>query len=172
MSLLAVTVGSDPSAVVDDVRAVGWYGVNVYHRLACSGGCYDALSGTLGGVVDACCDTCGLRPVVEVSLYAQPGMIDSDVSACVEEGDVLVFECDPRVPPVLFAVSRPMWEGVLASARGWREFVGGGWRVRLSAEACGGRHGCGSRAVAWWLCVRADSARVGASCAMMSVNTM
>lgn len=128
MSLLAVTVGSDPSAVVDDVRAVGWYGVNVYHRLACSGGCYDALSSV--DAVDACCDTCGLRPVVEVSLYAQPVMIDSDVSACVEEGDVLVFEGDPRVPPVLFAVSRPMWEGVLASARGWREFV-------VAAGACG-----------------------------------
>lgn len=27
MSLLAVTVGSDPSDVVDAVRAVGWYGV-------------------------------------------------------------------------------------------------------------------------------------------------
>lgn len=27
MSLLAVTVGADPSAVVDTVRAVGWYGV-------------------------------------------------------------------------------------------------------------------------------------------------
>lgn len=27
MSLLAVTVGVDPSAVVDAVRAVGWYGV-------------------------------------------------------------------------------------------------------------------------------------------------
>lgn len=83
-------------------------------------------------MADGYCDTCGLRPVVEVSLYAQPGMIDSDVSACVEEGDVLVFEGDPRVPPVLFAVSRPMWEGVLASARGWREFV-------VAAGSCGCR---------------------------------
>lgn len=130
MSLLAVTVGSDPSAVVDAVRAVGWYGVNVCHRLSCSGGCYDALSGTLGVVADGYCDTCGLRPVVEASLYAQPGMVDRDVSACVEEGDVLVFEGDPRAAPVLFAVSRPMWEGTLVSSRGWREFV-------VAAGACG-----------------------------------
>jgi hypothetical protein len=67
---------------------------------------------------------------VEVSLYAQPGMIDRDVSACVEEGDVLVFESDPRAAPVLFAVSRPMWEGVLVSSRGWREFV-------VAAGSCG-----------------------------------
>ena len=80
MSLLAVTVGADPSAVVGAVRAVGWYGVDVCHRLAGSGGCYDALSAV--APVDACCDTCGLRPVVEVSLYAQPGMVDRDVSAC------------------------------------------------------------------------------------------
>ena len=123
MSLLAVTVGVDPSAVVDALRSVGWYGVDVYHRLACSGGCYDVLSGSLGVVADGCCDTCGLRPVVEVSLYAQPGMVDSGVSACVEEGDVLVFEGDPCVSPVLFAVSRSMWGGVLVSPRGWREFV-------------------------------------------------
>ena len=84
MSLLAVTMGADPSPVVDALRSVGWYGVNVCHRLACSGGRCDALSGTLGGVADGGCDTCGLRPVVEVSLYAQPGMVDSDVSACVE----------------------------------------------------------------------------------------
>lgn len=132
MSLLAVTVGSDPSVVVDTVRAVGWYGVYVYHRLACSGGCYDALSESPDGVADGYCDTCGLRPVVEASLYAQPGMIDRDVSACVEEGDVLVFEGDPRVPPVLFAVSRPMWEGTLVSSRGWREFV-------VAAGTCGCR---------------------------------
>ena len=132
MSLLAVTVGSNPSAVVDAVRAVGWYGVYVCHRLVCSGGCYDPLSSVLGGVTDGDCDTCGLRPVVEVSLYAQPGMVDSDVSACVEEGDVLVFEGDPSVSPVLFAVSRSMWEGVLASPRGWREFV-------VAAGACGCR---------------------------------
>lgn len=113
MSLLAVTVGSDPSAVVDAVRTVGWYGVYVCHRLACSGGCYDAVSSI--DAVDACCDTCGLRPVVEVSLYAQPGMVDCDVSACVEEGDVLVFEGDPSAAPLLFAVSRPMWERALAS---------------------------------------------------------
>lgn len=81
-------------------------------------------------VTDACCDTCGLRPVVEVSLYSQPGMVDGDVSACVEEGDVLVFEGDPCVSPVLFAVSRPMWKGFLASPRGWREFV-------VAAGACG-----------------------------------
>ena len=130
MSLLAVTVGADPSVVVDTVRAVGWYGVNVYHRLACSGGCYDALSESPDGVADGYCNTCGLRPIVEASLYAQPGMIDRDVSACVEEGDVLVFEGDPRVPPVLFAVSRRMWEGVLVSARGWREFS-------VEAGACG-----------------------------------
>ena len=130
MSLLAVTVCSDPSAVVDAVRAVGWYGVNVCHRLACSGGCYDPLSGTLGVVADGYCDTCGLRPVVEVSLYAQPGMVDRDVLACVEEGNVLVFEGDPSVPPVLFAVSRPMWERALVSSRGWREFV-------VAAGACG-----------------------------------
>lgn len=130
MSLLAVTVGADPSVVVDALHSVGWYGVYVCHRLACSGGCYDVLSESPDGVADGHCDTCGLRPVVEVSLYAQPGMIDSDVSACVEEGDVLVFEGDPRVPPVLFAVSRPMWEGVLASARGWREFV-------VAAGRCG-----------------------------------
>lgn len=128
MSLRAVTVGADPSTVVDAVRAVGWYGVNVCHRLACSGGCYDALSPV--DAVDACCDTCGLRPVVEVSLYAQPGMVDRDVSACVEEGDVLAFESDPRAAPVLFAVSRPMWEGVLVSSRGWREFV-------VAAGSCG-----------------------------------
>lgn len=128
MSLLAVTMGSDPSTAVDAVRAVGWYGVNVCHRLACSGGCYDALSPI--DAVDGYCDTCGLRPVVEVSLYSQPGMVDRDVSACVEEGDVLVFEDDPRAAPVLFAVSRPMWEDTLASARGWREFV-------VAAGACG-----------------------------------
>lgn len=127
MSLLAMTVGADPSTVVDAVRAVGWYGVNVCHRLACSGGCYDALS-----PVDACCDTCGLRPIVEVSLYAQPGMVDRDVSVCVEEGDVLVFESDPRVPPVLFAVSRPMWAGALVNAPAWREFV-------VAAGTCGCR---------------------------------
>lgn len=128
MSLLAVTVGSDPSAVVDAVRAVGWYGVDVCHRLACSGGCYDALSSV--DAVDACCDTCGLRPVVEVSLCAQPGMIDRDVSVCVEDGDVLVFEDDPSASPVLFAVSRPMWERALVSSREWREFV-------VAAGACG-----------------------------------
>lgn len=128
MSLLAVTVGSDPSAVVDAVRAVGWYGVNVYHRLACSGGCHDALSPV--DAVDAYCDTCCLRPVVEVSLYAQPGMVDRDVSACVEEGDALVFEDDPRVAPVLFAVSRPMWDSALVSSLGWREFV-------VAAGSCG-----------------------------------
>ena len=128
MSLLAVTVGADPSAAVDAVRAVGWYGVNVCHRLACSGGCYDALSSV--DAVDACCDTCWLRPVVEVSLYAQPGMVDRDVSACVEEGDVLVFESNPCAAPVLFAVSRPMWEYALTSARWWREFV-------VAAGACG-----------------------------------
>lgn len=86
MSLLAVTVGSDPSAVVDAVRAVGWYGVNVCHRLACSGGCYDVLSSV--DTVDACCDTCVLRPVVEVSLYDQPGMVDGDVSVCGGGGRV------------------------------------------------------------------------------------
>lgn len=128
MSLLAVTVGSDPSTVVDAVRAVGWYGVYVCHRLACSGGCYNALSSV--DAVDAWCDTCGLRPVVEVSLYAQPGMVDRDVSARVEEGDVLVFESDPRAAPVLFAVSRSMWEYTLTSAREWREFV-------VAAGACG-----------------------------------
>lgn len=83
--------------------------MNVYHRLACSGGCYNALSESPDGAADGYCDTCGLRPVVEVSLCAQPGMVDGDVSACVEEGDVLVFESDPSVSPVLFAVSRPMW---------------------------------------------------------------
>lgn len=131
MSLLAATVGSDPSTVVDAVRAVGWYGVYVYHRLACSGGCYDALSSVAPvDAVDACCDTCGLHPVVEVSLYAQPGMVDRDVSACVEEGDVLVFEGEPRAAPVLFAVSRSMWGRDLVSPRGWREFV-------VAAGACG-----------------------------------
>ena len=130
MSLLAVTVGADMSAVVDAVRAVGWYGVNVCHHLVCSGGCCDALSGTLGVVADGYCDHCGLRPVVEVSLCAQPGMVDGDVSACVEEGDVLVFEGEPCAAPVLFAVSRSMWEGFLVSSRGWREFV-------VAAGACG-----------------------------------
>lgn len=131
LSLRAVTVGSDPSDVVDALRSVGWYGVNVCHRLACSGGCYDPLSSVAPvDTVDACCDTCGLRPVVEASLYAQPGMVDRDVSACVEEGDVLVFEDDPCAAPVLFAVSRPMWEGVLVSPRGWREFV-------VAAGRCG-----------------------------------
>lgn len=131
MPLLAVTVGADPSTVVDAVRAVGWYGVDVCHRLACSGGCYDALSSVSPvDAVDACCDTCDLRPVVELSLCAQPGMIDRDVSACVEEGDVLVLESGPRAAPVLFAVSRPMWEGVLVSARGWREFA-------VAAGSCG-----------------------------------
>ena len=130
MSLLAVTVGADPSIVVDALHSVGWYGVYVCHGLACSGGCYDALSPV--DAVDACCDTCGLRPIVEVSLYAQPGMVDSDVSACVEEGDGLVFESDPCAAPVLFAVSRPMWEGFLVSARGWREFV-------VAAGSCGCR---------------------------------
>lgn len=133
MSLLAVTVGADPSAVVDAVRAVGWYGVDVCHRLACSGGCYNALSSVAPvDAVDACCDACGLRPVVEVSLYAQPGMVDGDVLARVEEGDVLVFEDDPRVSPVLFAVSRTMWESFLVSPRGWREFV-------VAAGGCGCR---------------------------------
>ena len=130
MSLLAVTVGSDPSTVVDAVRAVGWYGVDVCHRLACSVGCYDALSESPDGVADGYCDTCGLRPIVEVSLYAQPGMVDCDVSACAEEGDVLVFEDDPSAAPVLFAVSRPMWEGTLVSSREWREFV-------VAAGSCG-----------------------------------
>ena len=130
MSLLAVTVGADPSAVVDAVRAVGWYGVDVYHCLACSGGCYDALSESPDGAADGYCDTCGLRPVVEVSLCAQPGMVDGDVSARVEEGDVLVFESDPSVSPVLFAVSRPMWERALVSSREWREFV-------VAAGRCG-----------------------------------
>ena len=130
MSLLAVTVGSDPSAVVDAVRAVVWYGVDVCHCLACSDGCYDALSESPDGVADGYCDTCGLRPVVEVSLYSQPGMVDRDVSACVEEGDVLVFEGDPRAAPVLFAVSRSMWAGTLVSAPAWREFV-------VAAGACG-----------------------------------
>lgn len=133
MSPLAVTVGADTSAVVDAVRAVGWYGVNVCHRLVCSGGCYDALSSVAPvDAVDACCDTCCLRPVVEMSLCAQPGMVDRDASACVEEGDVLVFEDDPSVSPVLFAVSRPMWEGALVSSRGWREFV-------VAAGGCGCR---------------------------------
>lgn len=133
MSLLAVTVGADPSSVVDALHSVGWYGVNVYHRLACSGGCYNALSSVAPvGTVDACCDTCGLRPVVEVSLYAQPGMVDCDVSECVGEGDVLVFEGDPIVLPVLFAVSRPMWERTLVSSREWREFV-------VAAGGCGCR---------------------------------
>lgn len=131
MSLLAVTVGADPSTVVDALHSAGWYGVNVCHRLACSGGCYDPLSSVAPvDTVDACCDTCGLRPVVEVSLCAQPGMVDGDVSACVEEGDVLVFEGDPSVSPVLFAVSHPMWVGTLASSRGWREFV-------VAAGRCG-----------------------------------
>lgn len=131
MSLRAVTVGSDPSDAVDAVRANGWYGVNVYRRFACSGGCYDALSSVAPvGTVDACCDACGLRPVVEVSLCAQPGMVDGDVLVCVEEGDVLVFESDPSVSPVLFAVSRPMWASVLVSPRGWREFV-------VAAGGCG-----------------------------------
>lgn len=129
--LLVVTVGAGPSAAVDAVRAVGWYGVDVYHRLACSGGCYDVFSSVSPiDAVDACCDTCGLRPVVELSVYAQPGMVARDVSVCVEEGDVLVFESDPRVSPVLFAVSRPMWGGFLGSPRGWREFV-------VAAGACG-----------------------------------
>lgn len=133
MSLLAVAVDADPSAVVNAVRAVGWYGVDACHRLACSGGCYDALSSVAPvDAVDACCDTCGLRPVVEVSLYAQPGMVDHDVLACVKEGDVLVFEDDPSVSPVLFAVSRSMWAGALVSARGWREFV-------VAAGTCGCR---------------------------------
>ena len=130
MSLLAVTVGADPSAVVDALYSVGWYGVGVCHRLACSGGCYGALSESPDGVADGYCDACGLRPVVEVSLCAQPGMVGGVVSACVEEGDVLVFESDPSVSPVLFAVSRPMWEGALVSSRGWREFV-------VAAGACG-----------------------------------
>ena len=128
MSLLAVTVDADPSAVVGAVRAVGWYGVDACHRLACSGGCYDALSSV--DAVDACCDACGLRPVVEVSLCAQPGVVDRDVLACVEEGDVLVFEDDPSVSPVLFAVSRSLWEGVLVYAPAWREFV-------VAAGTCG-----------------------------------
>lgn len=133
MSLLVVTVGVDPSAVVDALRSVGWYGVNVCRRLACSGGCYNVLSSVVPvDAVDVCCDACGLRPVVEVLLCAQSGMVDGDVSACVEEGDVLVFEGDPCVSPVLFAVSRPMWEGALVSSRGWREFV-------VAAGGCGCR---------------------------------
>lgn len=126
-------------------------------------------------VTDACCDTCGLRPVVEVSLYSQPGMVDRDVSACVEEGDVLVFEGDPRAAPVLFAVSRPMWEGTLVSSRGWREFV-------VAAGACGCQRRRvevatvgGARAAARWARVRSVLKRLpraGASCAMMSVNTV
>ena len=99
MSLLAVTVGSDPSAVVDAVRAVGWYGVDARHRLACSGGCYDTLFSVAPvDAVDTYCDTCDLRPAVEVSLYSQPGMVDSDVLACVEEGDRRFFKIgDPDV---------------------------------------------------------------------------
>ena len=79
MPLLAVTVGADPSTVVDAVRAVGWYGVRVGQRLACSGSCAGALAGEPVDAVDTCCDTCGLRPVVEVSLYAQPGVVEQDV---------------------------------------------------------------------------------------------
>lgn len=45
---------------------------------------------------------------------------------------MLVFEGDPCVSPVLFAVSRPMWAGFLVSAREWREFV-------VAAGACGCR---------------------------------
>lgn len=86
--------------------------------------------------VDACCDACGLRPVVEVSLWAQPGMVDGDVSGCVEVGDVLVFEGDPSVSLVLFAVSRLMWEGVLVNAPAWRGFV-----------AAAGARGCRRRRV-------------------------
>ena len=130
MSLLAVTVGADPSVVVDVLHSVGWYGVNVYHRLACSGGCYNALSESSDGAAVGYCDACGLRLVVEVSLCARPGMVDGGVSACVEEGDVLVFESGPSVSPVLFAVSRPMWEGALVSSRGWRGFV-------VAAGGCG-----------------------------------
>ena len=40
------------------------------------------------------------------------------------------FEDDPSVSPVLFAVSRSMWECALVNARGWREFV-------VAAGACG-----------------------------------
>ena len=65
-------------------------------------------------------------------LAVNVGMVDRDVSARVEEGDVLVFESDPCAVPVLFAVSRPMWEYALTSARGWREFV-------VAAGACGCR---------------------------------
>ena len=87
MSLLAVTVGAGPSAVVDALRSVGWYGVNVCRRLACSDGCYNAFSSVAPvGTVGACCDACGLRLVVGVSLCAQPGMVGRDVSECVEEG--------------------------------------------------------------------------------------
>ena len=143
MSLLAVTVGSDPSAVVDDVRAVGWYGVNVYHRLACSGGCYDALSSV--DAVDACCDTCGLRPVVEVSLYAQPGMIATCLRAwrratclCLRATHVYHLFC-LRFP---VRCGRAFWRALVAGVSLWwrlaRAVVSGGvWRSpRLRLASC------------------------------------
>ena len=156
MSLLAVAVDADPSAVVGVVRAVGWYGVGVCHRLACSGGCYDALSSVAPvGTVDVCCDACGLRPVVEVSLYAQPGMVDSDV---------LVFEGDPSVSPVLFAVSRSMWAGALVGAPAWRVFVVaagtcGCRRRRVEAAMVAARELLrGGRVDSWIVCLRSTCA--------------
>lgn len=86
MSLLAVTVGADPSTVVDAVRAVGWYGVRVGQRLACSGSCAGALAGEPVYWVDGDCGDCGFRPFVEVSLYAQPGVVEQDVFVEVEPG--------------------------------------------------------------------------------------
>lgn len=151
--------------------------MNVYHRLACSGGCYDALSSVAPvDAVGACCDACGLRPVVGVSLCAQSGMVDGDVSECVEEGDVLVFEGDPSVSPVLFAVSRSMWEGVLVNAPAWREFVAaagtrGCQRRRVEVATVAARELLrGGRVDSWIVCLRSACAcgivegRCGCAC--------
>lgn len=130
--------GLAPSAVVDALCSVGWCGVNVYRRLACSGGCYNALSGSPDGAVGGCCDICGLCPVVEVLLCAQAGMVVGGVSACVEGGGVLVFEGGPGVSPVLFAVSRPMW-GAL-----WCRLAGGvSCCVAAAREWCYAGSACG-----------------------------
>lgn len=137
MSLLAVTVGSDPSAVVDAVRAVGWYGVRVGQRLACSGSCAGALAGEPVYWVDGDCGDCGFRPFVEVSLYAQPGVVEQDVFVEVEPGDTLVFEDNPTACPVLFVAStRQWWWCPLVSSRAWRDLV-------VMASGCG----CRSRRV-------------------------
>lgn len=80
---------------------------------------------------------CGFRPFVEVSLYAQPGVVEQDVFVEAEPGDTLVFEDNPTACPVLFVASaRQWWWCPLVSSRAWRDLV-------VMASGCG----CRSRRV-------------------------